>query len=89
MGEENFICKQCFKAVEEKARYHDSNISDLWGEMKKRLPIWIFTLFATLTLALMGLQYQKSNTIEAAVNTVITNIAVIKSEIKHMNERTR
>ena len=86
MTGDKFVC-QNHKAVEDKTERNKDDIDLLWAEVKKRLPIWVFTLFAFLTFSLMALQYHKSGSIEAAVNLMGTDIAVIKTELKHFNGR--
>ena len=88
MDGDKFVCQNCFKAVEEKAEHHEKNIDLLWGAMKNRLPIWVFTLFAVLTFGLMSLQYHKIGAIEAAMNKMGRDIAVIKTELRHFNGRS-
>ena len=63
----------------------EKQIDSLWVDLKKRLPIWIFTLFAILIFGIAGLQYHKSSGIEESLGRMAVDVAVIKTEIKYMN----
>jgi len=67
------------------SEHHEKQIDLLWAEVKKRLPIWIFAMFAALTFGIMGLQYHRDGKNTGIMNTISTDVEVIKSELKHMN----
>ncbi len=87
-GDTHVYCN-LHERVEEQIVHEKENRAALWKEMRKRLPIWVFTLFAVLVLGLMGVVYNQSTHIHSAVASMGTDIAVIKAEIKHLGDHPR